>query len=142
MQFFGKKEALHCSVCNRELGHKYKPGKSWNIQGYLCGDCHVEKTKEFILKEQEEKNQPDRCAICKTEIEEGIVKKARWQWNLEAGALVCDSCFQAKDLEYERTLNYCSVCNTKMGFVRYNPKPTWNLKGQLCRKCWDQRNAK
>jgi hypothetical protein len=27
-----------------------------------------------------------------------------------------------------------------LGFVRYNPKPKWEVEGQLCRQCWDKRN--
>ncbi|MEO9319552.1 MAG: hypothetical protein ABI361_02655 [Nitrososphaera sp.] len=139
MQFFGNREPLYCVLCKKELKHKYKPGKDWGIEGFLCADCHIEKTKEFMLKEQEV--QPELCALCRQEIEEGTGKKARWQWNLDAGAVVCDSCFDSKESEYEKAVNYCSVCNVKMGFVRYNPKPAWKLKGQLCRKCWDQRNS-
>jgi hypothetical protein len=139
LQLFGKKEPLRCSVCNKELKHKYKPGKDWNMQGYLCGDCHIEKTKEFMLKKQEP--EPEVCALCKSEIEEGTAKKARWQWNLDVGAVVCGACFGSKEAEYERTLNYCTVCNSRIGFVRYNPKPAWKLKGQLCRKCWDRQNS-
>ena len=139
MQLFGKKQPVYCSVCKRELKHKYKPGKDWKIEGFLCGDCHIEKTKEFLLKAQEVI--PDVCAFCKQEIAEGSGRKARWQWNLEAGAVVCDACFESKDAEYEKNLNYCSICKAKIGFVRYNPKPNWNLKGQLCRRCWDEKNS-
>jgi len=28
-----------------------------------------------------------------------------------------------------------------MGLIRYNPKPKWNIEGQLCRECWDGKKA-
>ncbi|MEC8529631.1 MAG: RNA methyltransferase substrate-binding domain-containing protein [Thermoproteota archaeon] len=37
---------------------------------------------------------------------------------------------------------FCVICNKKMGFIRYNPKPEWKIKGQLCRRCWDEQKAK
>ena len=88
-------------MCNRELGrHKYKPSDEWNIEGLLCADCHIEKTKEFLIKEQET---PDRCAICNKELTaDEDMNKPRWQWNMESGTLVCKSCFQKKDADYNK----------------------------------------
>lgn len=132
---FGKKP-LFCAVCKKELKHKYKPKEEWNIQGYLCSDCHIEKTKEFALKPQE----ADRCAVCKTELGD-IAVKPRWQWEMESGSLLCQVCFNKKDADYNKKLNFCAVCGSKIGFIRYNPKPAWKIQGQMCRKCWDVRNA-
>jgi hypothetical protein len=140
MPFFREKKVVNCAVCNRPVKHKYKPSKNWNIEGFLCADCHIEKTKEFTLKEQEPT--PDICAFCKREIEEGNSRKPRWQWNLESGTLVCQDCFDKKELEFNKRVNYCASCGIKMGIIRYNPKPTWNIEGQLCRKCWDSKNRK
>ena len=140
MRFLGQRKVTNCSLCGREVKHKYKPSRNWNIEGILCGDCHIEKTKEFILKEQEPA--VETCALCKAAIEEGGSKKAKWQWNLEAGAVVCASCFDKKDMEFEKRVNYCAACGVKMGIIRYNPKPTWNVDGQLCRNCWDLKNRK
>jgi len=100
-------------------------------------------TKEFILKQQEEKarleNAPDICSLCGRELlVEADKNKARWQWNMESGSILCKKCFADKSSEHERKLNYCSICNGKLAFVRYNPKPKWNIEGQLCRKCWDE----
>jgi hypothetical protein len=144
LHIFGKKQAAHCAVCNKELGrHKYKPSEEWKIEGLLCGDCHIEKTKEFMLHEQaQEQETPDRCAACNIEMADGSSKKPRWQWNMEPGTLLCAACFQKKEADYEKKVNFCAVCNTKMGFVRYNPKPAWKIQGQLCRKCWDERKSR
>src|SRR5215217_5974000 len=101
MQFWKKKQEF-CILCKRELQHKYKPYKEWKINGMLCSDCHIIKTKEYIVKQQIEK--------------------------------------EKKDKEFEKERNYCSICGTNLRFIRYNPKPKWNMSGQLCRKCWDQRN--
>lgn len=135
MGLFSKK-TLHCAVCKRELKHKYKPKDEWGIEGYLCSDCHIEKTKEFVNKPEE----PDYCAVCKEKLGD-IAVKPRWQWEMEPGSLLCQPCFNKKDTDYNKKLNFCAVCGTKMGFVRYNPKPAWKMEGQLCRRCWDSRNA-
>jgi hypothetical protein len=102
-------------------------------------------TKEFILREQEEKaklaHAPDICSLCKKEIVlETDKNKPRWQWNMERESILCNSCFEKHALAYEKRLNYCSLCSTRMAFIRYNPKPKWNIQGQLCRKCWDKQN--
>ena len=57
MGLFSRKPA-YCAICNKELTHKHKPKREWNVKGALCGDCHVDKTKEFY-----EAN--DKTALCK-----------------------------------------------------------------------------
>jgi uncharacterized CHY-type Zn-finger protein len=126
-------------VCGKELGrHKYKPSEEWNIEGMLCGFCHIEKTKEFTL---EQKEVPDICAICKKELADHQDQyKPRWQWEMESGTLLCKSCYQKKDAHYNKKLNFCAVCNSKLGLFYYHAKPAWQIDGNLCRKCWDRRN--
>ena len=46
MGLFSKK-ATNCTICNKELTHRHKPKKEWNIKGSLCGDCHFDKSKEY-----------------------------------------------------------------------------------------------
>jgi hypothetical protein len=142
LHLFGKKKSLYCANCNKQLNHKYKPLKEWNINGLLCADCHIEKTKEFVLKKQEEKRKlEDVCAICKKElILEFDKNRPRWQWNMEAGSMLCKICFDKKELDYDKLMNFCVLCNKRIGLIRYNPKPRWNVEGQLCRDCWDKRN--
>ena len=111
----------------------------------LCSDCHIIKTKEYIAKQQIEKEKQERelntCSICSRQIKSQAEQvKPKWQWNLERGSIVCKNCFEKKDKEFEKERNYCSICGTNLRFIRYNPKPKWNIPGQLCRKCWDQRN--
>lgn len=153
MPIFKKKSVVNCALCGKELRHKYKPAEDWNISGFLCSNCHIDKTKEFSLLEQEAKKRekeekirkealPDRCVVCKKELVLDIdMKKPRWQWNFEQGSLICKSCYQKAEESYFKTLNFCALCNKKMAFIRYNPKPSWNIKGQLCRECWDKRNS-
>jgi uncharacterized CHY-type Zn-finger protein len=140
LHIFGKRqEVVTCALCGKELGrHKYKPNEDWGIEGLLCGVCHVEKTKEFTL---EQKEVPDICAICKIEIADKQDRyKARWQWEMEFGTLLCKSCYQKKDVEYNKKMNFCTICNGKLGMFFYHPKPAWQIEGNLCRKCWDLRN--
>lgn len=139
LQFFGKKQVLNCALCGKVLGrHKYKPGEEWGIVGLLCGSCHFEKTKEFMTRQQET---PDICAMCSKEIMEDA-KKPKWQWEMEPGKLLCKSCFQKKDADYEKKVNFCAVCSGKLGMFYYHPKPAWHIQGNLCKKCWDSQKIK
>ena len=54
--------------------------------------------------------------------------------------MLCQTCYDKKETGYQKKLNFCKVCNKKMGFIRYNPKPVWNIDGQICRQCWDEQN--
>ena len=140
-----KRKTEFCILCHKELKHKYKPSKGWNLEGFLCSDCHTQKIKEQILKEQEEiekqKEEENRCSFCRSKLNSEYKKlKPKWQWNLEKGIILCKNCFEKKDKEFERERNYCSQCGSYLKFIRYNPKPKWNIKGQLCRQCWDERN--
>jgi hypothetical protein len=142
LHLFGKKRVLYCTNCNKELNHKYKPLREWNINGFLCSDCNIEKTKEFMIKKQEEKRKLEViCAICKKDLIVEIDKnRPRWQWNMEAGTILCKICFDKKQSDYDKLMNLCALCNKRIGLIRYNPKPKWNIEGQLCRDCWDKQN--
>ncbi len=142
---FWKKKQEFCIICKRKLEHKYKPQKEWDINGILCSDCHILKTKEYIKKNQLEKEKQERelntCSICGIHINPESEKiKPKWQWNLERGTILCNNCYEKKEEEFEKERNYCSICQTNLKFIRYNPKPEWNVRGQLCRNCWDRRN--
>jgi hypothetical protein len=104
----------------------------------LCADCHIEKTREYMLKQEEA---PDICAMCGKEITEDS-HKPKWQWEMESGTLLCKSCFQKKDVDYNKKVNFCAICNGKLGMFYYHPKPAWHIEGNLCRKCWDIQNNK
>jgi hypothetical protein len=102
-----------------------------------CSNCHIDKTTQFIM---EQKETPDICAICKKELTDQEQNKPKWQWEMESGALLCKSCYQKKDADYNKKMNFCAICNCKLGLFFYHPKPAWQIEGNLCRKCWDQRN--
>lgn len=142
MKIFHRK-IEYCSVCGNQLKFKYKPEKSWEIPGKLCGDCHTSKMKEFLetqrkLKELEEIKQ-NHCSICGVHIESNK-KKPRWQWNLSADTVLCSECYCKKEEEYRIRVDYCFSCKSKLGLIRYNPKVSWKVNGQLCRRCWDRLN--
>ena len=81
------------------------------------------------------------CDECKKKLdEEG--KRPHWKWNFDRDLRFCEKCYKIKGDRYEKLMNYCVICNSKLGFIRYNPKPKWKIKGQLCRKCWDNKNTK
>ncbi len=80
------------------------------------------------------------CFVCKNLISSEI-KKPEWKWNLNTSQSMCVECYERKSKEYEKINNYCNICNKKLGFIRYNPKPLWGINGQLCRPCWDSKNS-
>lgn len=133
MKLFNRKPA-YCSVCNKELTHKHKPKREWQIEGLLCGDCHVDKAKEFY---EGKVRRP--CAEC------GVVRKItdlwepRWQWDLEG--LLCKNCFDKKESGFEKKKNFCCICGAKLGIIRYRPKPRWKIDGELCKICWNSKKT-
>jgi hypothetical protein len=144
----------HCAVCNKELiKFRYKPRNEWDIQGMLCGDCHVIKSMEHSGRTEssgsknrhqtveDEKEVSLKCGMCDADIDSGSEHlKAKWQWNMDTNLILCKRCYSIKSKEYEKRINYCAVCGNKMSFFRYNPKPKWKIEGQLCRRCWDNSN--
>ena len=142
MVLFRKKQEF-CANCNTNLKFRYKPDKSWNIHGYLCNNCHMAKTREFMMKKQQEDEialrKEEYCFSCNKRLVDER-KKPLWKWNMESGIFLCTICFSQKEAEYQKKLNYCVRCERKIGFIRYNPKPKWNVEGQLCKQCWDSLN--
>jgi hypothetical protein len=144
----------HCAVCNKELiKFRYKPRNEWDIQGMLCGDCHVIKSMEHSGRTEssgsknrhqmaeDEKEVSLKCGTCDADFDSDSEHlKARWQWNMDTNLILCKRCYSIKSKEYEKRINYCAVCGNKMSFFRYNPKPKWKIDGQLCRRCWDNSN--
>lgn len=144
----------HCAVCNKELiKFRYKPRNEWDIQGMLCGDCHVIKSMEHSGRTEssgsknrhqmaeDEKEVSVKCGMCDADFDSGSEHlKAKWQWNMDTNLILCKRCYSIKSKEYEKRINYCAICGNKMSFFRYNPKPKWKIDGQLCRRCWDNSN--
>ena len=144
----------HCAVCNKELiKFRYKPRNEWDMQGMLCGDCHVIKSMEHSGRTEssgsknrhqmaeDEKEVSVKCGMCDADFDSGSEHlKAKWQWNMDTNLVLCKPCYSIKSKEYEKRINYCAICGNKMSFFRYNPKPKWKIDGQLCRRCWDNSN--
>jgi ribosomal protein S14 len=55
--------------------------------------------------------------------------------------LLCKKCFDEKESGFGKEKNFCSICGNKMGFIRYNPKGDWKIKGQLCKDCWNSQKT-
>ncbi|TAK15466.1 MAG: hypothetical protein EPO37_09925, partial [Nitrosarchaeum sp.] len=89
MGLFGKKPT-YCTICNKELTHKHKPKKEWNIKGMLCGDCHFDKSKEYY-----EGKVRQACVSCGTIKIISELWEPRWQWDMEG--LLCKECFDKKE---------------------------------------------
>ncbi|ABK77045.1 multiple Zn finger protein [Cenarchaeum symbiosum A] len=134
MGLFGRK-AEHCAVCGKEMQHRHKPKREWNMKGRLCGDCHVDKSKEYY-----EGKIRQSCTVCGTTKKITDLWEPRWQWDMEG--LLCKECFDVKEGDFENRKKYCSMCGARMKFLRYRPKPGWKMDGELCRECWDSQKAK
>ena len=85
MGLFSRKPSF-CTICNKELTHKHKPKREWNIKGPLCGDCHFEKQKEYY---EGKVRQP--CVECGNTQKITDLWEPRWQWDMEG--LLCKPCF-------------------------------------------------
>jgi len=107
------------------------------------------KTTKDIVNDNEDKKDNEGgvvvdeyiCNRCKKKLKEER-KRPHWKWNFDKNLRYCDKCYKIKEDDYEKLINYCIICNSKLGFIRYNPKPKWKIVGQLCRTCWDNCNQK
>jgi hypothetical protein len=128
------RKPTYCTICKKELTHKHKPKKEWNVKGSLCGDCHFDKSKEYY-----EGKIRQACVLCGTTRIISELWEPRWQWDMEG--LLCKDCFDNKEKSFEVKKKFCAICGIAMGFIRHNPKSKWKIEGQLCRKCWDDKKA-
>ena len=129
MKLFNR-EPKFCAICKKELKHKHKPKKEWNIEGSLCGECHMDKMREFF-----EGTMKQKCVECNMTKKITDLWEPRWQWEMEG--LLCKNCFDKKEKDFTTKKAFCSICGANLNFFRYNPKSQWKVEGQLCRKCWD-----
>lgn len=158
MKFSFKRKRIKDSENNSKLkGTSFSEPNKRSYERSIGKENLEEKTnfkKEGNLstqKELEESNQKEKevqsikkadpeeiCEFCKEKLDEW--KKPNWKWNIERDTKLCPKCYTIKEKEYEKLLNYCTLCDSKLKFFRYNPKPQWKIKGQLCRRCWDSKN--
>lgn len=125
----------HCTVCKKNISHKHKPKREWDVEGPLCSDCYIDQMKKYYDLSVRQK-----CVICNTEYNVPDLWEPMWQWEMKG--LLCESCFDKKDVEFKKSKIFCNLCGKKLGMIRYYPKKQWALKGQLCRECWDSQKAK
>ncbi|KKK50119.1 hypothetical protein LCGC14_3128230, partial [marine sediment metagenome] len=67
-----------CAICQKELKHRHKPKKEWNIEGLLCGDCHMDKMRQYF-----EGTMTQNCVECKSKKKITDLWEPRWQWEME-----------------------------------------------------------
>ncbi len=137
---FRKKERERCAVCNKELDHKHRPKEEWGIDGFLCGDCHLDKMREYYAEGKIPKKKTEKCDFCGRTVDPEDLYKPHKGLNLKGK--VCKQCLEGKQKEAQKKFEYCAICGKKLGRFRYNPKNKWNIDGQLCRKCWDAQNMR
>jgi hypothetical protein len=131
MGLFSKKP-VSCTLCKKETIHKHRPKKEWNMEYPLCTDCYMKSLEQYYNGSFKQK-----CKSCGSEQKLTDLWEPRWQWDMDG--LLCKACFDAKEVDFNQKKETCSVCGTKLGFFRYNPKSIWNVNGQLCRECWDKK---
>jgi len=132
---FLSRAPVYCNICNKELKHKHRPKKEWNIEGFLCAECHMDKMREFF-----EGTMTQNCVKCSVKKKITDLWEPRWQWEMEG--LLCKDCFDKKEKDFTAKKEFCSICGAKLSFFRYNPKTKWKVDGQLCRKCWDSQKER
>ncbi|MDE1727312.1 MAG: hypothetical protein KGH89_08650 [Thaumarchaeota archaeon] len=126
------KEKAFCTVCKKELSHKHKPKKSWNVTGSLCGNCHVD-----LMKEHFEDDNDNKCVLCGATPGSFNLWKSKKEWGVQGW--LCKPCFDQKEKQDDELKKFCCLCGAKVGFISYAPKKEWNLKGQVCKNCWNSR---
>ena len=70
-----------------------------------------------------------KCNNCGVKSKVTDLWEPRLQWDMVG--LLCKKCFDEKELDFNKEKNFCGVCGTKLGFIRYNAKNHW----KICRKC-------
>ena len=133
MGLFGRKRA-NCTICNKEITHKHKAKKEWYVESPLCADCYMDK-----MKDEYDSNIKSKCITCGDKNKVTELWEPRWQWDMQG--LLCKTCFDKKETDFNKKKVFCTLCGTKLGFFRYNTKPDWKIGGQVCRKCWDSQKA-
>jgi len=129
MGLFSGEPAI-CTICKKPTKHKHKAKKEWYVESPLCGDCYISK-----MQEQYDGNVKSFCDACKIKKNVSELWEPRWQWDMKG--LLCKTCFDKKETDFNQKKEFCSQCSAKLGFFRYKPKPNWKMDGQLCRNCWD-----
>ncbi|MBI1829205.1 MAG: hypothetical protein HY222_00895 [Thaumarchaeota archaeon] len=124
-----------CSVCKQSITHKHKPKREWDVEEPLCGDCYVGQMQKYY-----DLSVTQKCVMCSIEKNIPDLWEPKYPWEMKG--LLCKTCFDKKDTEYNKSKTFCGNCDKKLGIIRYNSKRQWALKGQLCRECWDSQKAK
>jgi len=122
------------------MQHKHRPRQEWGIDGFLCGDCHIDKMREYYVEGKLPKKKLVKCDLCGKEVDPEDTYEPHKGLNLKGK--ICKECFEGKQTEQQKKYERCTVCGKKLGFFRYNPKKEWKIDGQLCRKCWDVQNMR
>lgn len=131
------KENIQDNIKTKNNNHTQINIAEFSETGYMPKPKDKIDTHSALEEEKEEVT----CHHCKEKLGKDW-KEPHWKWNLEKNIRFCMNCYIIKESEYEKMMNYCTVCNSKLKFIRYNPKSEWKIRGQLCRKCWDSQNSK
>lgn len=100
----------------------------------------MDKMREYYVEGMVPKKKLVKCDLCGKEVDPGDANEPHRGLNLKGK--ICKECFEDQQKEVQKKFNHCTVCGKKLGFFRYNPKSTWKIDGQLCRKCWDAENMR
>ena len=133
MGLFSKEPAI-CTICKKPTKHKHKPKKEWYVETPLCGDCYMDK-----MRDEYDANIKSKCITCGTKQKVTDLWEPRWQWDMQG--LLCKTCFDKKETDFNKKKEFCTLCGAKLGFFRYTPKNHWKIDGKMCRECWDGQKA-
>src|SRR3972149_6841391 len=77
--------------------------KQWNIEGFLCAECHMDKMRQFF-----EGTMTQNCVKCSVKKKITDLWEPRWQWEMEG--LLCKDCFDKKEKDFTAKKEFCSMC--------------------------------
>ena len=94
MGIFSRKPA-YCTICNKQVIHKNKAKREWDVKSPLCSDCYLNKMQESydasIIK---------KCINCGVKSKVTDLWEPRLQWDIVG--LLCKKCFDEKELDFNK----------------------------------------
>jgi hypothetical protein len=131
MGLFGSKKKDFCTICKKEITHKSKPKKEWDVEGPLCANCYVDFMKKPVLKKKENE---DKCVACGAEPGGLYLWKPKKEWGITGW--LCEPCLKEREKSDDELKKNCILCNATLGFITRRPKKEWNIQGYLCKNCY------
>ena len=106
---------------------------------FLEPNSNSDKENKLTLQEETEDGKgidsenEDICNRCKENLGDDW-KKPHWKWNMDKNTKFCFNCYKTKEREYEKLINYCVECDSKLKFYRIQSSTRVENKGTIMQK--------